>query len=145
MEQIKWYGTLNTASCFDDFSRDERPPGRDEEFIMSHASQSFSEERVEMPSLRSPDMFTVGYLKHLDFCMDVGLVARTRQVTDLLVLYDLAELPALLPILERAKAWLPEATRYEAIHGNGSLLDRSHPRYLRAAAKRATRQIGGKT
>ncbi len=112
---------------------------------MSHASQTISAAQTGTCSVRSPDMFTVGYLKHLEFCMDVGLVARAQQVADLLVLYDLAELAALIPILERAKAWLPEATRYEAIHGNGSLLNRNHPRYLRAAAKRATRQIGGKT
>lgn len=105
---------------------------------MSDASQSLVEEQVGTPSLRSPDMFTVGYLKHLDFCMEVGLVARARQVVGLLVLYDFAELAPLVPILERAKAWLPEATRYEAINGNGSLLDRSHPRYLQAAAKRAS-------
>ena len=27
-------------------------------------------------TLRPSDLFTVGYLKHLDFCVDVGFVAR---------------------------------------------------------------------
>jgi hypothetical protein len=92
-------------------------------------------------SLRPADMFTAGYLKHLDFCMDVGLVARAREVTEILSKYDLRHLAEFASIVDRARDWLPVAELFEASHGAGSLLNVSHPRYLRVAAKARARTV----
>ncbi|MBY3130069.1 MULTISPECIES: hypothetical protein [Rhizobium] len=91
--------------------------------------------------LQPSDMFTAGYLRHLDFCIDVGFAARAQKVTEVLSKYDLSGLPELAKIMDRAREWLPGALRSEAINGNGSILDVNHPRYVevseRAALKKA--------
>ena len=38
-------------------------------------------------------------------------------------MYDLASLPELAPIMDRAREWLPAALRLEETNGDGSLLD----------------------
>lgn len=88
---------------------------------------------------RLPDIFTVGYLRHLGFCVDVGLVARAQKVMDILSRYDLRTLPELATILSRANDWLPGALQFESVHGAGSMLDVKHPRYLETSERLAVK------
>ncbi|PZU82842.1 MAG: hypothetical protein DI528_18600 [Shinella sp.] len=50
-------------------------------------------------------------------------------------MYDLASLPELAPIMDRAREWLPAALRFEELNGDGSLLDVKHPRYVAISEK----------
>ncbi len=95
-----------------------------------------SEDTVE---LCPPDKFTVGYVRHLAFCVDVGLVARAQKVMGIVSRYDLGTLPELATILSRANDWLPGALEFESVHGAGSMLDVKHPRYLETSKRLAVR------
>jgi len=88
---------------------------------------------------RPSDIFTAGYLRHLDFCVDVGLVGRAQKVMEILSRYDLKSLPELAKILRRAADWLPGALQFEGIHGSGSLLNVKHPKYIKTAERPAVR------
>lgn len=85
------------------------------------------------------DIFTAGYLRHLDFCVDVGLVSRAQRVMEIVSRYDLGTLPELATILSRAADWLPGALRFEDIHGSGSMLDVKHPKYINTSERLALR------
>lgn len=95
-----------------------------------------SEDTVE---LCPPDKFTVGYVRHLAFCVDVGLVARAQKVMGILSRYDLRTLPELAPIVSRAANWLPSAVKFESVHGSGSMLDVTNPRYIETSERLAVR------
>lgn len=78
------------------------------------------------------DLLADSYIRHLDFCVEVGLVSRAGWVLDFVSRYDLSHSEELRGFFEKAEEWLPKAQEYEARHGKGSLLNRQHPRFRAA-------------
>lgn len=68
-----------------------------------------------------------GYVRHLEFCIEVGLVRRAKQVLRILSQFTLAGCPDFVASIDRAKNWTDDAIAYERQHGSGAMLDRTHP------------------
>ncbi len=88
--------------------------------------------------------FRTFYLPQVGKCMEVGNVVRLQVIVrQHSTFVEVTGQSDLVDAFAKARDWLSDAERYEAIHGTGSLFNEKHPLVVAARQKAAERQIVG--